>query len=505
MTYAHIRDERGVFQAPRFLLLYLAAIGGFWILYPSLSQHNLDNYADMLEAYMWGSRWQLGNSSHPPLYGWLVAAWFEVFPRTNLAYRAFAALNIVISLFLMTRIAARLLTAEQSEIALVCALVLPMLGFQAFTYNANSAMLPFWAGTILLVLRQLERPNRLESLLLGAVAAMDILSKYYMATLLIALLIYAIFNPAARRILFSSIGAIAFGAFLVVLTPHIVWLFGNDFRPFVFAAREQGDTTLANMGFRAVEFIVAQLLYVLPGYVILVFWRRRGDGIPLLAVRRDSILGNQKGRFLAWTFIGSTGVALLLSVVVWSPLTSNWALPAHIVVPVLLASVLPAAMAQKHRHMARIVGTGFIAFMLALSPLIYQMQIKGGTANVDRPIRQMIAQVQTVWTDESGNDISYIMADNLTMAAAAVFYVGNSDPLAIPISAAAVAPWIDRSSLATNGAHVLCARQDCLSGVDFSGWTVRALSPVVVQPLEGSDRSALTVYLWHLQPGGDGQ
>ncbi|MEM8541484.1 MAG: glycosyltransferase family 39 protein, partial [Pseudomonadota bacterium] len=154
------------------LTLSLIVIVIFWALYANFSKYNLDTYRDMLENYSWGIRWQWGNSKHPPVFGWITAAWFEIFPRTNLAYRFLSSINIGVSLALMLLISSRYLNKNQQLATLAVALGLPLLGFVALDYNANSAMIPFWVASFLFYLRVLEKPNLIDGLALGLFAGL---------------------------------------------------------------------------------------------------------------------------------------------------------------------------------------------------------------------------------------------------------------------------------------------------------------------------------------------
>ena len=57
----------------------------WWMCYV-LSRNNLDPYGDMVEAYSWGINWVWGYDKHPPLSGWVAAAWFSVFPTQDWAF-----------------------------------------------------------------------------------------------------------------------------------------------------------------------------------------------------------------------------------------------------------------------------------------------------------------------------------------------------------------------------------------------------------------------------------
>ena len=151
-------------------LWLIVTLSAFWAVYAQLSNYNLDLYRDMLENHGLGIRWQWGGDKHPPLFGWLTASWFAIFPRSDLSYRVFAALNIGITLLLTLQVARRFLAPAMQQALVLSALVSPLLGFQAMTYNANAAMLPFWAAVILFYFRLWENRRLIDAAALGALA-----------------------------------------------------------------------------------------------------------------------------------------------------------------------------------------------------------------------------------------------------------------------------------------------------------------------------------------------
>ncbi len=86
-------NRRALTPLSRTALVAIGAAVLFWTAYSTQTQYNLDGYGDMVENYGWGIGWQWGYSKHPPLFGWITAAWFELFPRTDSAYYLLSAVN----------------------------------------------------------------------------------------------------------------------------------------------------------------------------------------------------------------------------------------------------------------------------------------------------------------------------------------------------------------------------------------------------------------------------
>lgn len=143
------------------LLLYTLLI---WWLAHVISDSNLDKYDDMLEAYSWGSLWSWGHDKHPPLFGWIAAAWFQIFPHDNMFFYLLSYAVVALGLlgvFCLTPLFLRNVfdSAFSSDAYLKCckklgflSVALLLLSFPYTTlaakYNANSILLMLWPWTI---------------------------------------------------------------------------------------------------------------------------------------------------------------------------------------------------------------------------------------------------------------------------------------------------------------------------------------------------------------------
>lgn len=476
--------------------LYLIAIFAFWTLFPYFSNFNLDHTPDMLENHAWGIRWQWGNSKHPPLFGWTVALWFEFFPRTDLFYRALASLNLTISLGLMVLIARRLLTPIQQDAALFVSLFMPLLGFQAIRYNANSAMLPYWAATVLFYLRLMEKPHIRDAVMLGFAAGAALLSKYFSATLFVALFIHAVLSGKTRRILFSQYGATASLVFLLSIAPHIVWLFENDFSPFVFAAKGQGDSSLLNQLYYQADFLIGQFAYALPGVAVLIVFRKPSEGLQVLNFGHAlPILQSEKGKVLLFSFFGAIFAAMVMALAAGAPLTSNWGMPIHIVVPILVVLLLPKHLLIARAYLVPLIGGVGMMLLLALSPVILERTISKPKDFSALPIQALVGKAVERWNEEVDQPLEFATGDS-AMSYGMAFY-GPGTIHVVDLDRGEGFPWVPKDQFVEKDTLVICREETCILSWESYGWVARTLGYVEVPAPEGSGISSPQVaHMW---------
>lgn len=223
MACAPLVKSRPDYFSPRPTLLYILAFCLVWLGIFAVTRHYLDG-ADMVENYAWGMEWQWGTNKHPPLFGWITAAWFRLFPASDDAYYLLNQVNLAIALGLLALAMKRVLGWEKVLIAIVLTTLCTHFGPDSgFKYNANTALLPFVAGFVWSLLHALERGRARWFMLAGAFAAAALLTKYYALVLFAAIglaVLISLHPPLAP--LFKGT-AIAGATALLLVTPHIVW------------------------------------------------------------------------------------------------------------------------------------------------------------------------------------------------------------------------------------------------------------------------------------------
>src|SRR5215470_15148214 len=187
----------------RTVVAVLAAYCAVWTLYAVLAKASQDFHFDMGEMVAWSREITFGTPKHPPLPAWLVAAWFWIFPLTAWSYDLFAVGTAVVSLGVAYVVSTRYLDGRKSAVGLALLTLVPFFNFHALKFNANSAMMPWWALTTWFFLRSYENRGLGLATLAGVAAAGAMLTKYWSVVLLVALVIGAVSDPR-RKLYFTS-------------------------------------------------------------------------------------------------------------------------------------------------------------------------------------------------------------------------------------------------------------------------------------------------------------
>ena len=211
------------FHLQRVTLIYILVFCLSWWGIYLLGRHGLDG-RDMVEAYAWGQEWQWGTNKHPPMSGWIVAAWFTLMPTTEAMFYLLNQVNLALALWLLALAMRSYLRWDQ----ILLAIVLTSLGThfgpdQGFKYNANTAMLPFVAGFTWSLLRGLSDARLRWLVLAGVFAAGAMLAKYFALVLIASIGIgvaVTVRPPLATLCKAASVAGLV-AALLCV--PHVWW------------------------------------------------------------------------------------------------------------------------------------------------------------------------------------------------------------------------------------------------------------------------------------------
>jgi len=445
------------------ILILIAAFVFIWTVYPTFTRINLDQYGDMLENYAWGIGWQWGYFKHPPFFAWTTAAWFEIFPNADWAYYLLSAANAGLAVFLSWRIAVRFLDPWRSFLAAALFFFLPPVTFLATKFNANAALLPLWPLTVLFYLRFLENKKLSDAIILGLVAAIAMLTKYFSAVLLASIVLHILVDRQARQLLRRPATWIAAGVFLAAFAPHVFWLMQVDFLPITYAA-SQGDGSMVEGFISGLRFVVAMVLYAAPVGIILYITliRNRSAGARLLdrsGLRRftDSV----QGRALLWTTFGSIGVTVIVGILLGTELSSVWALPMFFSLPIFLLAPIAGNALEVRREVVPVIIGIYCVGLLAAAPIIRYFEDGEEKHYSHLPIAAIADALEAAWKQQTDAPLMYVAGEK-ALSSGASFY-GKSRPYAIIENSFAFTPWIKPENLLQSGLAAACleGQQDC--------------------------------------------
>lgn len=341
----------------------LAAYGLIWTVYRQVSTLPRDIHFDMSELYAWSRTLAFGYEKHPPLSALVVRVWFAVFPVDDVAFTLLAALNIVLTLYVVWLILERWTDPVKSAFGVALLMLVPFYNFQSLKYNANTVLLPVWSFTAYAFLRAFETRNALWSVVAGLAAGAAMLGKYWSVFLVAGFVLAALIDPRKRMFFSSAAPYLMVLAGALVVAPHVHWLMaGNGGGPFGYAEqRLEGNHSIVP----TLSYFAGTIGYaVLPVAMWALLVRPNARTVQDVADPTDP------QRTLALLCFMLPNVLPLLASPWLAALTPLWALPGYSLLPlVLLASPMVLVGRRALRQMIAIAAVTSIGALLA-SPLI---------------------------------------------------------------------------------------------------------------------------------------
>jgi 4-amino-4-deoxy-L-arabinose transferase-like glycosyltransferase len=446
----------------RAIVPVLAAYCALWTLYGAIAKGSQDIHFDMGEMVAWSRETFWGTPKHPPFGAWLVGAWFGAFPLADWAYYLFAMVLATLALWIAWRVAGRYLDAEKRIVGVALLTLVPFFNFHALKFNANTVMIPLWAATTALFLRSYETRNPVWAALAGLAAAAAMLGKYWSIVLLLGLGLAAIADPRRGAYFRSSAPWATIAAGLLGLSPHVGWLFDNDFTPFAYAMETHPGTLIENLR-SGLGYVAGAAGYVaVPvGLAALAAWPLSRAGL------RDTVWpAAPERRLVVLAFALPLVLPLALALAAHEQVVSLWSIGSMTLLPVVLLSSPQVAVPKI--AVRRIVGfaLAFPLIALALSPLIAVVIHREGVPNYSSHYRGVARAVEKTWGQTTHRPLRFVGSYNNLLYGVLFYLPAQVSPL--EIVEPRVTPWIDEAEVARSGIALVCPVEEsqCLKAME---------------------------------------
>ena len=383
-----------------FLVIHLI----LWTLTPSLTNNNLP--LDTIEALAWGSNLDWGFNKHPPMSAFIVEIFYQIFGSNDWAYYLLSQIFIVFSFFIIFQFSKEILNNE--ILAFISVLLLEGIYFYNFTtpeFNVNVCQIPFWALTVYYSWKIFNQkiPRFKDCVIVGIFAVGGLLSKYLFIYLLIAidiLFIYLIVFKKEKKFHFNYL--ISIEVFVVLLIPHIIWLFNNEFITITYGLARSGidSSTFLDHLIYPLIFFLKQVGILIPFFVMLYFLTKK--------IKINYNLKDKKLLFLLAINILPILLILFTSMIMGSKIRTMWMTPFYLFFGTLLVYVFQKYIV-KQNYKSFI--TSFLILFL-LSPITYAyISITENDKRTDYPGKQIADKVQLSWNKEFKDPINVVLGN----------------------------------------------------------------------------------------------
>ncbi len=372
-----------------------------WTIVPSLTNKNLP--LDTIEALAWGSNLDWGFNKHPPMSAFFPEVFFQIFGSQDWAYYLLSQIFIIIAFYYVFKLATEVL--GNIKLSLISVLLLESIYFYNFTtpeFNVNVCQLPFWSLVVYYSWKIYETKEIkfIDCFLVGLFAALGFLSKYLFIYLMISidlLFIWLIFIKKTRKFDFKYL--ITIEIFIVLLVPHFIWLYNNEFVTILYGLKRtglEGSGVLDYLKYPIV-FLFKQIGILIP-FFFLIF----------LLIKKIKFKINFKDKkllFLISINILPIVLMLITSLLTGSKIRTMWMTPFYLFFGVLFIYVLQSQINIKKLNSFLY---GFL-FLFFLSPILYSfISLNNTDKRTDYPGKEIATKAQIIWDKDFDKEIEFV-------------------------------------------------------------------------------------------------
>jgi hypothetical protein len=431
---------------------FLALHAVVWTLLPSILYPNLP--LDLIEALTYGREWQLGYDKLPPLPWWMVQAANNLL-GVDAAYYLMAQVTVVCALALVWAMAERIVGPAGALASVLVIDGLHYFNFTAAKFNHDVVQLPFWALAGASFHAALRSRRMIHWALLGLAFGIAFWAKYFVVMLAAPLALFLLLDPRARPALFTPGPYLTAAVALAVASPHVVWLFANDFLPFSYAAARAAPVRgpLDHLTHPLV-FAAGQLLWLLPSLLI---------AVPLFRPKRSEIVGPADDfdwRIVTLLAFGPAALLIAGSVVSGRGLVTMWGYPLWLFLGLWL--VISARTVIDRPRLTRIAGAW--AIVTAIYAVAFVVQY-AALPQIDHRYRaslfpgdRLAETIADRFRRTTGQPLAYVVG-SMWLGGNVGAYAAEH-PRTVIDGKPERAPWIDLADLRRRGAAVVWSDGD---------------------------------------------
>ena len=406
---------------------------------------------DQAEQLILSQAYQLGYSSKPPLYTYIVKAVFYITGPGLVPLLVLKA--VLLSLFVGSIMALGKqfrFTTQQHLIALASLVFIPQIIWESQRDLTHSVLVTtIAAATLLQLVRTRCGPRAINYVVLGALIGLGLIGKYNYAMFLTALILAVVSVPQYRQVLANRRILATLLIALLIATPHMFWLASNPELATGSVRKlhiDAGSFTagLPNAAVAALAFLTPLLIFSM----LLVSGPVRRE-LPKKIKPADSrLLLNLLVATLivVATFVMATGA---------QQIKDRWYQPLLFYVPLIIAMLAMPAKARLNWYLG--LGVGFA--LLVSVALVGRTTFAGFFDKYSRP-NIPYPDLLTSMADRNWKP-EFILAETSLLG-------GNSRPV-FPVAVIQVPSYqIDSGSMSGDGI-VVCETPDC-DNEKFRGW-----------------------------------
>jgi 4-amino-4-deoxy-L-arabinose transferase-like glycosyltransferase len=425
-----------------FIMLYIA----LWTLAPTLVRFTLP--MDAIEGAIWGHQLEWGYDKNPFLNAWLTALAQLIDGQSGWTLYLFSQISVGIAFWAVWRLGVKIMPPIYALIGVLVLASTQYYNLHAIDFNDNTLELSLWTLTTLFFYQALQCQKYQDWLLTGLFAGLSMMTKYYFAVLLIPMFLFMLLYPQTRAQFKKPGFLLAYLTFLLIVAPHIIWLYSHDFTPIEYALhRVSSEPKWINHIYYPAKYIVQQFEVFLPALFLFLMISIGKNSPVLCQINKEKISGYDRN-FLLIVGMGPFFTTLFISLCTGINLRAGWGQPL-----LALWGLLFLAWARPILTQAKLKRFLVVLFIIIIGMLAgYSISLMRAKApsSANFPGKIIATEITQEWHAKYHSPLKYVVGARW-LAGNIAFY-SNDHPTVYIDAMKPFSPWIDEAKIKREGA-----------------------------------------------------
>jgi len=385
------------------------------------------------EAYYWNYAQHpaLGYLDHPPMVAWLIWLGTSVFGDSEFGVRIVATFAWLTTAYFIFRLTKNLFGQTAAFLALMLLSVFPFYFLSGILTTPDAPLTAAWAGALYFLERALRAKDARAWLAAGLCVGLGMLSKYTIALLGPATLVYLLLDPQSRRWLLTKWPYLCAVVVVVVFAPVIAWNANHGWASFQFQGSRRWFQS-------ALEFSLPTLVLFMAALLGPIGISLAGHAVSRMVRLPARTFLHEAGMFVIVFTLAPLSVFVFYSLL--HPVKLNWTGPVWLALLPAMANVVVRAVKKgdRPRFLASLqitTSVSIVAFALFFHYLALGLPLIGYTGKLrGLPVaweefgaaaQRLRASVKT----ETGQEPLLVGMDTYNVASELGFYSTGPDAL----------------------------------------------------------------------------
>lgn len=426
----------------RLFLIFIGLHLLTWTFIPSFVRYNLP--MDALEGTIWGKYLSFGYDKNPFLNGWLSALATKLSWEADWSLYLFSQLCVITCLWAVWKLGKKIITPAQTCLAIFLLETLQYFNLHSLDFNDNTLELGLWALTCYYFYRAMRENTYVTWIATGVFAGLSMMAKYYTLALLAALTLFLLIDKERRRYFFEIKPYTGLLIFLIIITPHFLWLIQHDFITINYVFDRAGHQKLLYHHFLFPGVFLWQQFQVLfPALLLIALFALSG-----WTTLNKSALDKFDLQYLLTIVLGPLVLTALLSFCFSIKLRAGWGMPILSFSTVLLVALLQPQITKKQLHYYFYCTLG-ILFMTAMG-YVYSQHFIPSYSSANFPGKEIAAALTTAWQTKYHRPLAYVAGKR--WLSSNISHYSEDQPAPLFDWQLSSSPWINLSELKRQGA-----------------------------------------------------